>query len=66
MKYLYATAAVVVIACGATYLINDAAQKRTAKEEACKKHDLHVGATRLMEGIGAEYAKAIRECADRW
>ena len=37
MKYLYATAAVVVIGCGAVYLLNAGEQKRISDAQFCLK-----------------------------
>ena len=65
MKFLYATAAVVVIACGATYLINDAAQKRTAKERLCEGAPGMLGIKLSKGTLSSEYRSAIKKCADR-
>ena len=65
MKFLYGIAAVVVIACGATYLFNDAEERRAGKERLCEQ-DLQVRSVGMQKGtFSSEYLDAIRQCADR-
>ena len=65
MKFLYGIAAVVVIACGATFLFNDAAEKRAAKERLCRQ-DFQVGLVGMAKGTASsEYRNAIKQCADK-
>ena len=65
MKFLYGIAAVVVIACGATFLFNDAAEKRAAKERLCGQ-DFQVGLVGMAkETASGEYRNVIKQCADK-